>query len=77
MRHKSSFGVIYEEAEFVLHKLLWFSGQPLSLTFDAPGGRRYRCKEIGSYPCAQELLRHGHTYLDSNGDGEECESLRR
>ena len=42
-----------------------------------PGGRRYRCREIGSYARAQELLRQGHTYLDSNGDGEACESLRR
>lgn len=41
-----------------------------------PGGRRYRCREIGSYAHAQELLRQGHTYLDSNGDGEACESLR-
>lgn len=41
-----------------------------------PGGRRYRCKQIGSYARAQELLRQGHTYLDSNGDGEACESLR-
>lgn len=42
-----------------------------------PGGRRYRCKEIGSYARAQELLRQGHTDLDSNRDGEACESLRR
>jgi endonuclease YncB( thermonuclease family) len=41
-----------------------------------PDGRRYRCKEIGSYRQAQELLRQGHTYLDGNGDGEACESLR-
>ena len=41
-----------------------------------PGGRRYRCKEIGSYAKAQELLRQGHSYLDSNNDGEACESLR-
>ena len=41
-----------------------------------PGGRRYRCKEIGSYAKAQELLRQGHIYLDGNGDGEACESLR-
>jgi endonuclease YncB( thermonuclease family) len=40
-----------------------------------PGGRRYRCKEIGSYAKAQELLAQGHTYLDGNGDGEACESL--
>jgi endonuclease YncB( thermonuclease family) len=41
-----------------------------------PGGRRYRCSEIGSYARAQELLRQGHNYLDGNGDGEACESLR-
>ena len=41
-----------------------------------PGGRRYRCREIGSYAKAQELLAQGHTYLDGNGDGEACESLR-
>ena len=40
------------------------------------GGLRYRCKEIGSYAKAQELLRQGHSYLDGNGDGEACESLR-
>ena len=41
-----------------------------------PGGRRYRCSEISSYAKAQELLRQGHTYLDGNGDGEACASLR-
>jgi hypothetical protein len=41
-----------------------------------PGGRRYRCNEIGSYARAQELLRQGHRYLDGDGDGEACESLR-
>jgi hypothetical protein len=39
-----------------------------------PDGRRYSCKEIGSY--ARGLLRQAHTNLDSNGDGEACESLR-
>ncbi|MGB5135855.1 MAG: thermonuclease family protein [Prochlorococcaceae cyanobacterium] len=42
-----------------------------------PGGRRYQCSEIGSYARAQQLLRQGHTYLDGDGDGEACESLRR
>ena len=42
----------------------------------APGGRRYRCSDIGSYAKAQELLAEGHSYLDGNGDGEACESLR-
>jgi len=41
-----------------------------------PGGHRYRCSEIGSYDRAQELLHEGHSYLDGNGDGEACESLR-
>ena len=41
-----------------------------------PGGRRYRCSEISSYAKAQELLSQGHSYLDGNGDGEACESLR-
>jgi len=41
-----------------------------------PGGRRFRCKDIGSYAHAQELLRQGHSYLDNNSDGEACESLR-
>jgi endonuclease YncB( thermonuclease family) len=41
-----------------------------------PDGRRYSCKEIGNYDRAQELLRQGHTYLDSNADGQACESLR-
>jgi endonuclease YncB( thermonuclease family) len=40
------------------------------------GQRRYRCSEIGSYERAQELLRQGHTYLDGNGDGIACRSLR-
>jgi endonuclease YncB( thermonuclease family) len=42
-----------------------------------PGGRRYRCSQIGSFARVQELLRQGHTYLDRNGDGVACESLRR
>ena len=42
-----------------------------------PDGPRYRCSQIGSYARAQELLRQGHTYLDGNGDGEACESLKR
>ena len=41
-----------------------------------PGGRRYRCSEISSFAKAQELLRQGHSYLDGDGDGEACESLR-
>lgn len=41
-----------------------------------PTGVRYRCKEIGSFARAQELLRQGHTYLDRDGDGVACQSLR-
>jgi endonuclease YncB( thermonuclease family) len=39
-------------------------------------GRKLTCRQIGSYARAQELLRHGHTYLDKNGDGVACEPLR-
>ncbi|PZV24970.1 MAG: nuclease [Cyanobium sp.] len=42
----------------------------------AMAGQRYRCRQIGSFAKAQELLRQGHTYLDGNGDGVACESLR-
>jgi endonuclease YncB( thermonuclease family) len=42
----------------------------------APSGRRYTCKQIGSYAQAQVLLRQGHNYLDGDGDGEACESLQ-
>ena len=38
--------------------------------------RKLRCRDIGSYAKAQDLLRQGHSYLDGNGDGQACESLR-
>ena len=38
--------------------------------------RTYRCKDIGSWRQAQQLLAQGHRYLDDDGDGEACESLR-
>jgi len=41
-----------------------------------PEGTRYRCRDIGNWARAQELLRQGHTYLDGDGDGEACERLR-
>ena len=37
---------------------------------------KYRCKDIGSWSRAQQLLAQGHRYLDGDGDGEACESLR-
>ena len=40
------------------------------------GSRKYRCGEIGSWSKAQDLLKQGHTYLDGDGDGEACESLK-
>jgi len=40
------------------------------------GSGKYRCKEIGSWDKAQVLLKQGHTYLDRDGDGEACESLK-
>ena len=38
--------------------------------------RKYRCKDIGSWSKAQQLLRDGHSYLDRDRDGEACEGLR-
>jgi hypothetical protein len=52
------------------------SGRSVSGTGSIPGDRTLRCGEIGSFARAQELLRQVHTYLDGNGDGEACESLR-
>ena len=40
------------------------------------GGNRYRCKQIGNWAKAQELLKQGHSYLDRDGDGEACQGLR-
>jgi endonuclease YncB( thermonuclease family) len=48
-----------------------------SSSSNAPAGRRYTCSHIGSYAEAKVLLRQGHRYLDGDGDGEACESLRR
>ncbi|WP_353617849.1 excalibur calcium-binding domain-containing protein [Synechococcus sp. CCAP 1479/9] len=39
-------------------------------------GRRWYCRNVGSWKRAQQLLREGHTYLDGDGDGEACEALR-
>ena len=39
-------------------------------------GSRYRCKQIGDWAKAQELLKQGHIYLDRDGDGEACEGLK-
>jgi len=57
---------------------------PLATPVGAPGtgsaavvGHRYKCKEIGSYDRAQELLREGHTYLDKSGDGIACKLLKK
>lgn len=40
------------------------------------GEQRFTCKQIGSFARAQELLKQGHSYLDRDGDGVACESLR-
>jgi hypothetical protein len=39
-------------------------------------GRKLACRQIGNFARALELLKQGHTYLDRNGDGVACESLR-
>ena len=45
-------------------------------TSTGSGSRKYRCGGIGSWSRAQDLLRQGHGYLDRDGDGEACESLK-
>jgi endonuclease YncB( thermonuclease family) len=52
------------------------SAPPAAAPAGGYSGRKLTCRQIGSYARAQELLRHGHTYLDRNGDGVACESLR-
>jgi len=52
-------------------------GSSASSGSGASSSGRYRCGEIGSWSRAQDLLRQGHTYLDRDGDGEACESLKR
>ncbi len=47
-----------------------------STTSSESNSGRYRCKEIGYWSRAQDLLKEGHTYLDLDGDGEACESLK-
>ena len=53
----------------------WRRGGGGSSSISAPT-RRYRCREIGSWAQAQQLLKQGHRCLDGDGDGEACESLR-
>jgi endonuclease YncB( thermonuclease family) len=58
------------------------TSSPMPVGGSSPGSaavvsRRYKCKEIGSYARAQELLREGHTYLDKNGDGIACKLLQK
>ncbi len=55
--------------------------RPVNLTIINRGagpssGRRWYCRNVGSWNRAQQLLREGHTYLDGDGDGEACEALR-
>jgi hypothetical protein len=38
--------------------------------------QRYTCSEIGDRETAQRLFAEGHTYLDKDGDGIACESLK-
>ncbi|WP_295536250.1 thermonuclease family protein [Synechococcus sp. UW140] len=53
-----------------------FNSQSNSASKPGYSGSRYRCKQIGNWAKAQELLKQGHSYLDGDGDGEACEGLR-
>ena len=52
------------------------SAPPVVAPAGGYNGRKLTCRQIGSFARAQELHRQGHTYLDKNGDGVACESLR-
>ena len=52
------------------------SSSPKPASSSAKPSGRYRCAEVGRLARAQELLKQGHTYLDCDGNGEACESLR-
>ncbi len=54
-------------------------GTPRSSASPPPSGKsssRYKCREIGSWVNAQDLLKQGHSYLDGDSDGEACASLQ-
>lgn len=55
----------------------WSRGGSTGTPSTGSSSRKYRCGEIGSWSRAQDLLKQGHTYLDRDGDGEACESLRQ
>jgi endonuclease YncB( thermonuclease family) len=38
--------------------------------------KKFRCSDFKTYAQAQGALKQGHTYLDKDGDGSACESLR-
>jgi hypothetical protein len=52
------------------------SAPPAAAPAGGYSGQKLTCRQIGSFTRAQELLKQGHTYLDRNGDGVACESLR-
>lgn len=52
------------------------SAPPALAPAGGSSGRKFYCRQIGSFARAQELLRQGHTYLDRNSDGVACESLQ-
>lgn len=39
-------------------------------------GRKYRCSDFKTSAEAQVALKQGHSYLDKDGDGRACESLK-
>jgi endonuclease YncB( thermonuclease family) len=52
---------------------------PAATTSNTPNSnqsKKYRCLDFKTYAQAQEALKQGHDYLDKDGDGSACESLR-
>jgi endonuclease YncB( thermonuclease family) len=52
------------------------SGSTSTHSSQGSSSRKYRCSDFKTAAEAQAALKHGHSYLDKDGDGRTCESLR-
>ena len=52
------------------------SGSTATPSSQGSSSRKYRCSDFKTAAEAQAALKQGHSYLDKDGDGRACESLR-
>jgi len=52
------------------------SGSAANPSSQGSSSRKYRCSDFKTAAEAQAALKQGHSYLDKDGDGRACESLR-